>query len=209
MKYNKEFICIGLMLLVHACSPSPSTQINETPAIIDQTSVVEITTTTERIQLPSSTEEKTSSTNVSTLTNIPVSSATPRLEKAADSATTTPTTVVAELALCNQKIVNNCIYTIRPAANKTIFIYFNFDQKGAVEYYLVLDGKRYEMEPIAGYGGKKFVCPNIPADYINRTAHLQIFTSESSVPFLEGDIFIDKAILFPTETPKPPDPYGS
>ena len=113
---------------------------------------------------------------------------------------------IAKLGFCTHSIRNNCIYSIHQAVNKSLSLYFNLAQSGIVNYYLLFDGVRYEIQPIAGYK-HKYVCLGFPANRINQTVFIQIFTSESSVPLAEGNIFLDITQILPTATPKHPNPY--
>lgn len=110
---------------------------------------------------------------------------------------------IAKLDYCTQSNLSNCIYNIRQAENKTLSIYFNLDQSGITNYFVLIDGKKYKMEPIAATNNKGYLCLGFPSDRNHKTVFMQIYTSESLPPLLEGNILIWGV---PTETPQPQQP---
>lgn len=111
-----------------------------------------------------------------------------------------------KLSYCTQVNKTDCIYLIRPSVDKTLSFYFNIEERGRKDYYCSFEMEKYEMRSIAGYDGK-YGCLGLPSNRMDQTVTIQIFTSDSLIPILEGQIFLDRTKIIPTETPKPPDPY--
>lgn len=110
------------------------------------------------------------------------------------------------ISYCDTYHRNLCLYDGDRDRDNNLTMYFYLDPIINDSYYLLFEGKKYFLEPIADYP-KRFVCYGFPGDQIAKTNHFLIYTSNNQTLIAEGELFLYYDVFRAAETPTPKNPY--